>query len=99
MHIISKTPLKQFSELHPNAESGLRYWYKIASESQWQHLNDVRQSFPHADTVGQLTVFNICGNNYRLITKIVFPQGKVYIRAVLTHAAYDKGDWKKDAWF
>jgi mRNA interferase HigB len=99
MHIISKTPLKQFSELHPNAESGLSYWYKIASESQWQHLNDVRQTFPHADTVGQLTIFNICGNNYRLITKIVFPKGKVYIRAVLTHAEYDKGNWKNDAWF
>ncbi len=99
MHIITKKRLKDFWEKHPNAESGLRYWHKIASESQWQHLNDVRQSFPHADTVGQLTVFNICGNNCRLITKIVFPQGKVYIRAVLTHAEYDKGDWKNDAWF
>ena len=99
MHIISKTPLKQFWEDHSNAETGLRYWYKIASESQWQPIYDVRQTFPHADTVGQLTVFNICGNNYRLITKIVFPKGKVYIRAVLTHAEYDKGDWKNDTWF
>lgn len=98
MHIINRTRLKEFWEKHPNAESGLTSWYKIASKSQWQHLDDVRQTFPHADPVGQLTVFNICGNNYRLITKIVFPKGRVYIRAVLTHAEYEKGDWKKDPW-
>lgn len=99
MHVISKTLLKQFWEKHPNAESGLKSWYKIASQSQWKHLEDVRQTFPHADAVGQLTVFNICGNNYRLIVKIVFPKGKVYIRTVLTHAEYSKGNWKKDTWF
>ncbi|MGA8897614.1 MAG: type II toxin-antitoxin system HigB family toxin [Planktothrix agardhii] len=99
MHVISKTLLKQFWEKHPNAESGLKSWYKIASQSQWKHLEDVRQTFPHADAVGQLTVFNICGNNYRLIAKIVFPKGKVYIRAMLTHAEYSKGNWKKDTWF
>ncbi len=99
MHVISKTLLKQFWEKHPNAESGLKSWYKIASQSQWKHLENVRQTFPHADAVGQLTVFNICGNNYRLIVKIVFPKGKVYIRTVLTHAEYSKGNWKKDTWF
>lgn len=104
MHIISKTALKQFWETHPNAKASLTAWYKIASHSHWKHLDDVRQTFPHADPVGQLTVFNIGGNNYRLITKIVFPtkesnSGRVYIRAVLTHADYSKGNWKKDSWF
>jgi mRNA interferase HigB len=96
---MTKSPLKQFWGKHPQAEASLRTWFKIASQSQWKHLDDVRQSFPHADLVGKLTVFNICGNHYRLITKIVFPKGKVYIRAILTHAEYDKGDWKKDEWF
>jgi len=99
MHVITKTVLKQFWEKHPNAEIGLRSWYKITGQSHWQHLNDVRQSFSHADLVGQLIVFNISGNHYRLITKIVFPKGRVYIRAVLTHAEYDKNIWKKDSWF
>lgn len=99
MHIISKTRLKQGWEKHSKAEVGLRTWYKIASQSRWTHLDDVRQSFPHADLVGQLTVFNIGGNKYRLITKIDFLRGKVYIRDVLTHAEYDKGNWKKDTWF
>ncbi len=70
----------------------------------WKHIEDVRQSFPHVDSVGQLTVFNVGGNNYRLIAKIVFSKaekriGKVYVRSVLTHAEYDKNDWKRDLWF
>lgn len=104
MHVISVKALKQFWAQHPNAEAGLEYWYKITSNSQWKHIEDVRQNFPHADSVGHLTVFNIGVNNYRLITKIVFSKGgnsigKVYIRSVLTHAEYDKGNWKKDPWF
>lgn len=98
MHIISKTSLKEFWEKHPNAEKGLTSWYKITSKSRWKHLDDVRHTFSHADSVGQLTVFNISGNNYRLITKIEFSRGKVYIRAVLTHAEYNKDNWKKDPW-
>lgn len=99
MHIISKTRLKQGWEKHSQAEVGLRAWYKIASQSRWMHFDDVRQSFPHADLVGQLTVFNIGGNKYRLITKIDFSKGKIYIRHVLTHAEYNKGNWEKDTWF
>lgn len=99
MRIISKTSLKTFWEKHPQAEVGLITWYKIASQHRWKHRDDVLQTRPDADFVGQLTVFDICGNKYRLITKIVFPTGKVYIRAVLTHAEYSKDNWKKDTWF
>jgi mRNA interferase HigB len=104
MHVISVKALKQFWAAHPMAETGLKYWYKIASNSQWKHIEDVRRSFPHADSVGHLTVFNIGGNKYRLIAKIVFSKGensigKIYIRSVLTHLEYDKGNWKKDSWF
>jgi mRNA interferase HigB len=104
MHVISFKALKQFWAKYPQAETSLKYWYKIANNSQWKHIEDVRQSFPHADSVGQLTVFNLGGNNYRLITKIVFSKGgnsigRVYIRSVLTHAEYDKGNWKNDSWF
>jgi len=47
------------------------------------------------DKVGDLTIFNIGGKNYRLIASIYFNRGKVYVRHVLTHAEYDKGAWKK----
>ncbi|BAQ62232.1 hypothetical protein GM3708_2638 [Geminocystis sp. NIES-3708] len=99
MHIISKTALREFWEKNPNAETGLKFWHKITNQSRWKHLDDVRQTFSHADPVGQLTVFNISGTNYRLITKIDFSRAKVYIRAVLTHSEYNKSHWKKDSWF
>jgi mRNA interferase HigB len=99
MHIISKTVLRKFWEKHPNAEKALISWHKLTEHSQWKHLDDVRKTFPHADLVGNLTVFNIGGNTYRLITRIDYLRQKVYMRAVLTHAEYDKGNWKKDDWF
>ena len=51
-------------------------------------------TFAAADQVGNLIVFNIGGNKYRLITAIHFNRGKVYIRHVLTHPDYDRGEWK-----
>jgi len=51
--------------------------------------------YPQADQVGRCTVFNIGGNNYRLIAAIHYNTGVVYIRHVLTHAEYDRGAWKK----
>lgn len=99
MHIISKFTLKKFWKIHPQAEIGLSYWYKLTEKHQWQHKEDVKNTFPSVDTVGNFTVFNISGNNYRLITYIDFQNQKVFIRAVLTHSEYDKNNWKKDKWY
>jgi mRNA interferase HigB len=62
-------------------------------------LVELRQTFPPADKVGNFTVFNIGGNNYRLITLVDYEYQKVFIRHILTHAEYDKDDWKNDHWF
>lgn len=103
MHIISRTALTAFATTHPDAKAPLDAWFKVASAATWQSLVQVRETYPHADLVGRLTVFNIGGNKYRLITKITYPkqdtQGTIYIRNVLTHAEYDKEDWKNDPWF
>ncbi len=55
---------------------------------------EVRQILPHADAVGDKTVFNIKGNAYRLITAIHYNRGIIYVREVLTHAEYNRGDWR-----
>jgi mRNA interferase HigB len=99
MHVISRSRLTEFWEKHPNAETSLRLWYKLTFLAQWQNFVELRQVFPSADQVGNLTVFNICGNNYRLITLVDYTYKKVFIRYVLTHAEYDKEDWKNDEWF
>ncbi|MDZ8086065.1 MAG: type II toxin-antitoxin system HigB family toxin [Nostoc sp. DedQUE12b] len=59
----------------------------------------MRLLFPSADLVGNFTVFNISGNNYHLITYIDYQAQIIFIRAVLTHADYDKENWKNDDWF
>ena len=54
----------------------------------------LRHTFPLADKVGEFVVFNIAGNKYRLIASVHFNRGKVYVRDVLTHQAYDRGGWR-----
>jgi mRNA interferase HigB len=99
MHVITRVRLKEFWEKHPNAETSLRLWYKLTSLAQWQNFVELRQIFPSADQVEKLTVFNIGGNKYRLITLVDYEYQKVFIRHVLTHAEYDKQNWKNDEWF
>lgn len=99
MHIISMRRLREFWEQHAGAESTLRAWYSHVEQTKWQNFAQVRQDFPTADLVHRLTVFNIGGNHYRLVARIEYQQQKVYIRAVMTHAEYDKGKWKNDEWY
>lgn len=92
-------PLRDFWKRHPDAELPLRQWYKTTTEALWRNLNDVRTAYPHADGVktrrGEvLTVFNICGNKYRLIVRIRFDYQLVNVRHVLTHSEYNRNDWK-----
>ncbi|NET72302.1 MAG: type II toxin-antitoxin system HigB family toxin [Sphaerospermopsis sp. SIO1G2] len=98
MHIITRRTFSEFWEKHPNSQTNLQFWYKITLKAEWENFVELRQSFPSADQVGNLTVFNIGGNKYRLIVLVKYNSQKVFIRHVLTHAEYDKGDWKNDSW-
>ena len=100
MRVISIKRLREFWRRHADAEEPLRNWYKTVLCAEWKSLQDARSTYPHSDGVqtagGQtLTVFNISGNNYRLITRIRYDYQLVNIRVVLTHAEYDKETWKE----
>ena len=82
-----------FWEKHTDAKEPLRAWLKAAEKAKWKHLADVRTTFNSADVVGIYTVFNIKGNDYRLVTAIHYNRQKVYIRLVFTHPEYDR--WAK----
>ncbi len=99
MRVISRRALREFWESHATARTGLLLWYQRVTEADVQTLNDLRQIFPSADRVGNFTVFNISGNNFRLITYVDYTYQLIFIRAVLTHAEYDKENWKNDDWF
>ena len=96
MHVISRKMLEQFWEEHADARDALIAWYDVAKRTSWSNLAEVRQSFRSADVVGRWTIFNIRGNHYRLITVIHYNRQKIFIRNVLTHSEYDRGDWKRD---
>ena len=81
MHVISESRLKEFWEKYPDAKTSLRSWYKKATIAQWSNLAEVKAVFSSADIVGNFTVFNIRGNNYRLITFIDYesrPKKKLF---------------------
>ena len=96
MHIITRKTLIQFWEKHPYSRNALMRWFKIVQKTEFTSFAELRAAFPSVDKVDQWIIFNIGGNKYRLIVSIHFNRGKVYIRHVLTHAEYDRGDWKND---
>lgn len=94
MHVISKKALREFWERYPDSQTPLRRWFKLITKSSFGNSTELHAVFPSADLVDDLTVFNIGGNKYRLITAIHFNRGKVYIRHILTHEEYDREGWK-----
>ena len=95
MHVISRKKLKEAVQRHGNLEGPLDAWFRIAKKAQWRNLADARKTFSKADAVEKWTIFNIKGNQYRLIAEINYVFSRVYIRHVLTHAEYDREDWKR----
>lgn len=94
MRIIAKSRLIALAAAHGNCIQQVITWYNIASKAEWHNLSEVRQTFRHADLVEDKTVFNIKGNDYRLIVYIRYETEVIYIKDLLTHAEYDKGGWK-----
>ena len=96
MRIITRKRLNEFGQEHPDCKSGLDNWYRIMAKTDYDSFLDVRKTFPSADKDQNHTVFNISGNKARLIAAIHYNTKCVYIRHVLTHAEYDKENWKQD---
>ena len=99
MHIISRRKLLEADREHSGLGVPLDAWYRTAKSAGWQSLEEVRRTYSRADgiPVGErvYTVFNLSGNRYRLVTEVFYEGQTILVRQVLTHAEYDKGDWKK----
>ena len=95
MYIITRKRLNDFAAQHPHARPGLTHWYRTLKPATIRSFAELRRLFPSADQVGKYTVFNIGGNTARLIAVLHYNRQKCYIRAVLTHDAYDTGTWKE----
>ncbi|MCG8206474.1 type II toxin-antitoxin system HigB family toxin [Tenacibaculum finnmarkense] len=91
MRIVTYKRVKEFSKKHADAEIPLNTWYHVISAKSWKNLNVIKKTFNSVDYVGNNRyVFNIKGNDYRLVVIISFNAQKVYIRFIGTHAEYDK---------
>ncbi len=86
---------RKFFQQHKPAKEPLKQWRAAVQAAEWTNFPDVRKTFTTADWVDGKIVFDIKGNDYRLVAIAQFEHGTLYIRHVLTHEEYDKGDWKK----
>jgi mRNA interferase HigB len=93
MRIIAKRALREFWERHPDAEGPLLAWYREVERQDWDTPAKVKARYSNASTVvGSRVVFNIKGNDYRLVVRINYPYRVVYVRFVGTHVEYDAVD-------
>ena len=91
MHVIARPKLTAFWKKHPDAETALKSWFKKVKNAQWRTIHDIKRDFPAADQLGNnRIVFDIRGNDYRMICLVFILGQKVYIRFIGTHAEYDK---------
>lgn len=91
MRIITRRRLHEFWEAHPDAEDALRVWEQIIKRALYTTPAEVKAQFRHASMIGNhVTVFNICGNKYRLVVTMRYDLQKVFIRHVATHEEYDR---------
>ena len=101
MRIIAEGTVREWAEQHARAASSLRQWVKVVQAMRWSSFAALRQTFPAADLVTvrsgrKVVVFNIGGNDFRLLCAVHFNTGMVFALRFLTHAEYSKDQWKNE---
>lgn len=93
MRVIAISTLRRFWEIHPAAEQPIKAWVDEASKAAWDQPADIKAHYNSASVLkNRRVVFNIKGNDYRLIVAIAYKLGIVYVKFVGTHAEYNKID-------
>jgi mRNA interferase HigB len=96
MRIVAKSTLREFWKRFPDAEEPLLAWFREVEKEDWSRPSHVKEKYRNASFVkGNRVVFNIKGNDYRLVVRINYPYRMLYVRFVGTHAEYDKIDAKE----
>ena len=100
MRVISNRRLREFWESRGadslSAARDLSGWRKLTENADWQNFAALWQTFQSADLVGNCVVFDVGNNRYRLIGRVNYAKGIVYVLKVMDHAQYDKGRWIDD---
>ncbi|MDJ0578971.1 MAG: type II toxin-antitoxin system HigB family toxin [Crocosphaera sp.] len=99
MKLIAISRLRQDANRYPGVKKQVENWYKVVKNAKWNNLEEVKKIYKTAEAVGNFTVFNLKGNNYRLIVGIDYESQVIYYKYFLTHSEYDKNNWKNDPYF
>jgi mRNA interferase HigB len=100
MELINRMAIARAGRKFPSSRKPLEEWAHTVRAARWSNLQEVRRTYPSADGVivksgGVVTVFNIGGNKFRLLSSVFYQAQRVYVIELLTHAEYSKGYWKE----
>jgi mRNA interferase HigB len=97
VNVIALRKLREFWRKHPESETALRAWYKRLRKSKVENFNQLQEFFSTADYADPYTIFDVAGNNYRVIVLVVYRGNVAFIKRVFTHREYDDWDSRKEA--
>jgi mRNA interferase HigB len=90
MHLVSLPPLLKFIAAHPDARQSVLAWCDDVKKAHWRQPSDIKAQYAHASILkNRRVVFNLKGNDYRLIVAVAYNVGFVYVKFIGTHAQYD----------
>jgi mRNA interferase HigB len=93
MHLVSLPPLLKFISTYPEARQSVLAWCDEVKKAQWRQPADIKAQYAHASILkSRRVVFNLKGNDYRLIVAVAYNVGFVYVKFIGTHAQYDAID-------
>jgi mRNA interferase HigB len=99
MHLISARRVKEAAARYPDVNRAIKDFCKKVEQAEWQNLIELQQDYKSAEAVGNFTVINFRGNKYRIILSIEYEEQIAYFKYFLTHADYDRDEWKNDPYF
>ena len=94
MRVVSRKAIQEATARHSEWGVFLSAWYKITKDADWKNFAELRNSWSNSDVVGRFVVFDVGHNKCRLIATIQYKWRMVYIRRILSHAEYEREEWK-----
>ena len=93
MRVLAFKPLRDFWLKHPDAKQPLKVWFDLASQAQWRQPADIKAQIGNASILkNRRVVFNIKGNDYRLVVGVAYNTNLLFVKFIGTHKAYDAID-------
>ena len=92
LRIVTEKRIREFIERDPRSAGAMWHWVDAVESATWRNPGDLKAMFASASFVGDLTVFNIGGNKYRIAVFVHYRKQIVYIKRVGAHEEYDKWD-------